>query len=304
MDNIYETIIIKADDRTIINMMIANPKLYRNDQIWRRIIQHKYPLLLNFKNDKESYKHLYLTMIKSIALLKEKFNFPYIPTKSFNPRIFYKNFFKNKTGLLRKENLNIWEHGIKYAIESENNFYINLMIENGAKNFNENMQLRNNDYNFKKKMEEMNILFKNYSIKYPENKFKDELSIAAYFGYTDLIYLFIDKEYDLESALIKSIEGNQLGSFKYILQNGFFTNNGTEIENVFILAYKLNLYNFIEYLLSDEASKFVLQIVNAIKNIQLNDNTNINELIKKWVVKNSIFFTNFPQSRISYYLKK
>ena len=158
-NDIYEYIIKNADDRTVIMMMIANPKLYRDDQVWKRIVYYKYPLLMNFKNETETWKTFLLSTIETIALLKEKFNFPYIPTKSFDPRSFYKKSVKelHRTRLWRSTTkFNIWESGMVYAIESENNLWINLMIKNGANNFNEIMKRHLGDYgyNFAKKMGE------------------------------------------------------------------------------------------------------------------------------------------------------
>ena len=46
--NIYEYITNFADDRTIISMLSVNKK-FRDENLFKRIIQRRYPLLIEFK---------------------------------------------------------------------------------------------------------------------------------------------------------------------------------------------------------------------------------------------------------------
>ncbi len=86
--DMYEYLANFADDKDIVNMLSVNKKF--NDPIFfERIFKRKYPLLVKFKNENETWKHFYLRMIKSIAKLNEQYHIPYIPHVDFNPEEFY-----------------------------------------------------------------------------------------------------------------------------------------------------------------------------------------------------------------------
>lgn len=82
----YEYLTNFADDRTILNMLAVNRK-FNDDEFFRRVLQRKYSTLLAFKKSNETYKHLFLRMVKVLAILLEKYKIPYIPTKGCNPEI-------------------------------------------------------------------------------------------------------------------------------------------------------------------------------------------------------------------------
>ena len=48
-------------------------------------MKRRYPLLIEFRKDKESWKHLFIRMVHILALLDEKYGIPYIPTKGCDP---------------------------------------------------------------------------------------------------------------------------------------------------------------------------------------------------------------------------
>ena len=50
----YEYLTNFADDRTILNMLAVNRK-YNDDNFFRRVLQRKYPTLLDFKKKNETY---------------------------------------------------------------------------------------------------------------------------------------------------------------------------------------------------------------------------------------------------------
>ncbi len=93
--DIYEYIVNLADDRDVINMLAVNRK-FNDDSYFKKILEKRYPLLLRFKIDNETYKQFYLKMVKYMALLWEKYQIPYIPGKDFNPKYFYEKFGKNR----------------------------------------------------------------------------------------------------------------------------------------------------------------------------------------------------------------
>ncbi len=88
--DMYEYLTNFAADRDIINMLAVNKKF--NDSIFfERVFKRKYPLLIKFKQENETWKHFYLNVIKHIAKLQEKYSIPYIPHPDFNPVEFYMN---------------------------------------------------------------------------------------------------------------------------------------------------------------------------------------------------------------------
>ena len=49
--DIYETILLKADDKTIIQMLNAHVNFKPDDSFFRRVMQKRYPYLVNDKED-------------------------------------------------------------------------------------------------------------------------------------------------------------------------------------------------------------------------------------------------------------
>lgn len=109
--DVYLEIVSKMTDRDVLNMLSVNKK-YNNPEFFRQILFKRYPLLVAYRkliySDKqnietqqtqtqtienietESWKSLYLRMVKYIYLLKEKYNINYIQAMGFNPkRVYY-----------------------------------------------------------------------------------------------------------------------------------------------------------------------------------------------------------------------
>ena len=87
--DVYEHMTNFADDATILSMLSVNKKF--NDEIFfQRVLARKYPHLLNFRKEGETYKQLFIRMTYYIAKNKEEFNMPYLDAKSYNPETFYK----------------------------------------------------------------------------------------------------------------------------------------------------------------------------------------------------------------------
>ncbi len=133
----YEYLANFADDKDIVNMLSVNKKF--NDPIFfERIFKRKYPLLVKFKNENETWKHFYLNMIKHIAMLQEKYHIPYIPHPDFNPVEFYMNnriwkkSYIQQTALLyavKLKELNIAETIIKNIDKKDLSSVISHRIE-------------------------------------------------------------------------------------------------------------------------------------------------------------------------------
>ena len=88
----YEYILNFADDRDIMNMLLVNKKFAKNladDDFFQRIMQRKYHLLIQHKKENETWKSLYLRMVKAIAQIHESLDVPYLFLPNYNPEKFY-----------------------------------------------------------------------------------------------------------------------------------------------------------------------------------------------------------------------
>ena len=121
--DIYEYIVNLAEDRDVINMLSVNKK-FNDDLYFKKILERRYPFLIKFKLENETYKHLYLRMVKYMAKLWEEYKIPYIPAKSFDPK-----FFSN----MSKYYGNIYTESLSYAVEAENKKLIEYFLEKGGK---------------------------------------------------------------------------------------------------------------------------------------------------------------------------
>jgi len=114
--DVYEYLANFADDKTIINMLSVNKKF--NDPVFfERIFKRKYPLLIPFKTDYETWKEFYLKMIKYISLLEEEYDIPYIPYPKFNPYDFYRDWSHYNERIVIKIAFSIALENGKKAIE-------------------------------------------------------------------------------------------------------------------------------------------------------------------------------------------
>ena len=94
--DVYEYISNFADDKTVINMIRANPKVFDNEKFYEKVMRKRYPLLIEFRKENETWKALFLRMVYVLAKLQEDYQIPYIPTKGCNPeKLFYsKNMYE------------------------------------------------------------------------------------------------------------------------------------------------------------------------------------------------------------------
>jgi ankyrin repeat protein len=87
----YEYLLNFADDKDVLNMLSVNKK-FSDEKLFERIIKRRYPLLLSYKQYRQSYKSFFIEMVYYISKLQEDFGIPYIPYKYFNPEIFYYSY--------------------------------------------------------------------------------------------------------------------------------------------------------------------------------------------------------------------
>ena len=114
----YEYILNFADDREIIIMLSMNKKFAQkleDDAFFQKVLDRKYPHLIKFKKDGETWKHLYLRMIKYIALLNEKFGIPYLNLEDYDPEHFYEWYNKSQY---------ILYEALKVLLESGGNYEV------------------------------------------------------------------------------------------------------------------------------------------------------------------------------------
>ena len=116
--NIYEYIANFADDRTILSMLSVNKK-FRNENLFRRVVERKYPLLIEFKKPDETWQHFFVNMTYYIHKLEEDFGIPYIPTKGYDPRVLFNGHDK-------------YNQGMKYAAKGGLLDLVNFFISKGA----------------------------------------------------------------------------------------------------------------------------------------------------------------------------
>ena len=70
--DVYEYMLNFADDKTIINMLSVN-KHFNDEKFFEKVMKRRYPLLIEFRKEKESWKHLFIRMVHILALLYEKY---------------------------------------------------------------------------------------------------------------------------------------------------------------------------------------------------------------------------------------
>lgn len=95
-----------------------------SENFFLRQLKRRYPKLLRWKEDGESYKHFYLRMIRSISILWEQYGIPYIPVSDFNPEFFYFN---------EREAGDIYGGALIYALELGDKYLLEYLLGKGAK---------------------------------------------------------------------------------------------------------------------------------------------------------------------------
>lgn len=105
--DIYEYLAVFADNSTILNMLSVN-KQFSNPIFFERIFKKKYPLLIYFKKDNQSWKLFYLDMIYYLSKIEE-FDIPYVFSIHYSPKQLYRKIYE--AGLYNASLLNVTAGG-------------------------------------------------------------------------------------------------------------------------------------------------------------------------------------------------
>lgn len=101
-----------------------------DDDLFRRRMISKYPLLVMYKPKSIKWKQYYLKTIYDMAKLQEDYGIPYIPVAAFMPGQFLKTYEKS-----RGASKNIYEDAMVLAAAGGHINLVKLMLEKGAKNY-------------------------------------------------------------------------------------------------------------------------------------------------------------------------
>ena len=132
----YEYILNFADDRSIL-MMLSTNKKFRNEELFKKILERKYHNLIQYKKENEDFKNLFIRMIFYISKLKEEFNLTY-QEKFGNPEKYYKELAllierERKTFVIDANN---WYgnmpkgHVIPFQLDDPNHYMLNKIRKN------------------------------------------------------------------------------------------------------------------------------------------------------------------------------
>ena len=93
----YEYLLNFTDDSTLLNMLSVNKKFAQkleDENFFEQLLQKRYPYLLEFKKQNESFKNFYLRKIYYISKIKEKYDIPYYQLKGYDPENKFKSIKK------------------------------------------------------------------------------------------------------------------------------------------------------------------------------------------------------------------
>jgi Ankyrin repeats (3 copies) len=220
------------EDKTLLTFCKTdkyfNSKICNDDNFWKRRLDEKYPLLVEFK--KETWKQFYLKMSYYIAKLEEEFGIPYIPTKEYNPEKFYKNY---------KDDEYIFDWAMDEAAEGGHMEIVKLMIEKGATTFIDAMSkaakgghmeivklmIEKGATNFSIAMYyasgEGNMEIVKLMIEKGATNFAGVMEFAAYSGYMEIVKLMIEKgATNFDTAMVDATERGHMEIVKLMIEKG------------------------------------------------------------------------------------
>jgi Ankyrin repeats (3 copies) len=193
----------KMDDETLLTFCKTdkyfNSKICNDDFFWKRRLDEKYPLLIEFKNG--TWKKFYLKMTYYISKLEEEFGIPYIPTKSYNPEKFYKKY---------KDSKDIYNFVMVRAAKGGNMEIVKFMIEKGATSFDWTMvnASRGGHMEIVKLMIEKGATY-----------FNTAMRSAALGGHMEIVKLMIEKgATNFVSAMNIATKGGHMEIVNYLKQ--------------------------------------------------------------------------------------
>ena len=199
--DVYEYLTNFADDRDILNMLSVNRQFNFDDEIFRRVMQRKYPLLIRYRNENETWKSLFIRMVYYLSELKEKYGIPYIPTDGCDPKKILKN------------NDRIYEEALFCAAAGGHLDLVKLFIEKGARNFSFASYMAG-------KYGKKNII--DYLFQKNKNLIVSMFNGAAAGGQIDLLKYLIEKGdvNNFTTATAYAAQNGQLNAVKFLVKLG------------------------------------------------------------------------------------
>jgi Ankyrin repeats (3 copies) len=231
------------DDKTLLSTCNSdkyfNSKICSDDAFWKRRLDEKYPLLIEFK--KETWKQFYLRMSYYIAKLEEEFEIPYIPTKGYNPENFYKE---------NKNNFTIFNYAMNKAAFGGHIKIVKLLIEKGATDFNTAMI-------FAALGGHMKIV--KLLIEKGATEFVRTMTYAARGGYIEIVKLMIEKgATKINLALANAALGGHMKIVKLLIEKG-----ATDFDSGMIWAAKGGHMEIVKLMIEKGATDFITATSSA-----------------------------------------
>lgn len=190
-----------ADDRTILNMLSVNKK-FNDPKFFEEVIRNKYPLLIKYKPDKETWKRFYISMVYCISKIREDYGIPYYPINGYNPQNFCDHSSKQ----------DILEFIMYLAVIEDQIDMVRFLIEQGANTFNYNM-FEAAKRGHKDIVELM--------IQHGADDFDRGMFGAAYGGYKEIVELMIQKgANDFNRAMFGAARGGHKDIVELMIQLG------------------------------------------------------------------------------------
>ena len=234
--DLYEYILNLADDKTTINMIRANPKVFDNEKFYEKVMRKRYPFLIEFRKENETWKELYLRMVYTLAKLQEKYQIPYIPTKGCNPEMLLKSSPRRE----------VYDQALICAAAGGYVSLIDYFLEKGARDVNGALYSAG---------QHSNLDTVKYLISRGANNYNDLLLYAALGGKIDTM------KFALDFLKLKGIDLNDsIGytgrfSLQYAISSGhieavkFLIDNGMQIPPHYVqYAKSKHKYDIAEYL--------------------------------------------------------
>ena len=191
-----------VDDVTALNMLSTN-KNYHTEENFKRLVYKRYPHLAKHRWE-QSWRQFYFEIIHSLRLLKEKFDFPYIPNPNFDPISLYKS---NKD-----YPINLMNIGLNLSTEIGDKSLIDHFLSKGASDLDEAMAVAA-DKGY------MNLVL--YFLGKGATDLDRGLVYGAHGGHMDLVnYFLLRGATDLNRALTYAAESGHLDMVKHLVERG------------------------------------------------------------------------------------
>jgi Ankyrin repeats (3 copies)/Ankyrin repeat len=216
------------DDKTLLSACNSdkyfNSKICQDDAFWKRRLDEKYPLLIEFKNG--TWKEFYLRMSYYIAKLEEEFEIPYILTKGYNSEDFYKEF---------KDSKYIFDTAMTWAAQGGHMEIVKLMIEKGATGF---------DWAMADATKGGNMEIVKFMIEKGATNFARAMCYAAEGGEMEIVKLMIEKgATNFNTGMKTAARGGHMDIVKFMIEKG-----ATDFNRAMINARKKRNMDIVNYL--------------------------------------------------------